>query len=426
MTFHELGLIYPILKAIELANYQTPTPIQLQTIPPLLEGLDVLGSAQTGTGKTAAFAIPILQRLSQNKINGPHQRRIRVLVLTPTRELANQIGDNFTIYSKYLNLKNTVIFGGVSQRKQEDVLYRGVDILIATPGRLLDLIGQGIVSLQHVEYLVLDEADQMLDMGFIKDVQKIIGYVPIKRQTMLFSATMPKAIEVLSQTILNNPIRIAITPVTKTIDAIKQQLYYVDKKSKSALLIHLIKASRMQSVLVFTRTKHGANKVTKDLITSGIKAEAIHGNKSQSARELALSNFKKGKTTVLVATDIAARGLDITALSYVFNYDLPEVAETYIHRIGRTGRAGLSGIAISFCDILEKKYLKDIEKHIQRPIEVILDHPHLATAVSIPNVPISKPLSQVPRNKRNFKPKQKEYESRKSSAKPSYYRQKTK
>lgn len=390
-NFEQLGIIDRILKAISLEGYTEPTPIQQEAIPALLAGRDMLGSAQTGTGKTAAFAIPILQELHLSKKGDP-KRVIRALVLTPTRELAGQISENFTNYARYVNIKNVVIYGGVKQKKQEVELARGTDILIATPGRLLDLINQKIISLTQVEYLVLDEADQMLDMGFIKDVNKIISYVKKDRQTMLFSATMPKSIELLSKQILNDPIRVAVTPVTQTLDVINQSLYHVAKKKKTALLMHLVKAENMDSVLVFTRTKQGANRVVKELLSSNIKAEAIHGNKSQSAREKALANFKASKTNVLVATDIAARGIDIDALSYVFNYDLPEVPETYIHRIGRTGRAGLSGKAIAFCDPQEKDLLKGIEKHTNRNLDVIEDHPYsLKGTPEEHELPVSKP-----------------------------------
>lgn len=373
-TFEQLGIIEQILRATTQAGYLTPTPIQEEAIPLLLAGKDILGSAQTGTGKTAAFAIPILQQifLRQNKDG---KRGIRALVLAPTRELAIQTADNFTIYAKYINIRNVVIYGGVPQKKQEVALAKGTDILVATPGRLLDLINQKIIHLDQVEFLVLDEADQMLDMGFIKDVNKIVSFVRKDRQTMLFSATMPKSIEALSQQILKNPIRIAVTPVTETLDVINQTLYHVVKKQKTNLLIHLIFTKKMDSVLVFSRTKHGANKIVKELLGADINAEAIHGNKSQSAREKALANFKSGRTKVLVATDIAARGIDIEALSYVFNYDLPEVPEIYIHRIGRTGRAGLSGQTIAFCDLEERDLLQAIEKHINTKIAVIVDHP---------------------------------------------------
>ncbi|WP_084232995.1 DEAD/DEAH box helicase [Paracholeplasma brassicae] len=365
--FKKLGIIDEISKAVTKFGYLTPTPIQLEAIPVLLDGKDMLASAQTGTGKTAAFAIPILQRLYEDKTD---KRLIKALVLSPTRELANQIFENFNAYSIYLGIRSVVIYGGVKQREQEHQLRGGADVLVATPGRLLDLVNQKIVDLKDVSYFVLDEADQMLDMGFINDVKKIVKMIKTERQTMLFSATMPKTIEKLAAEVLKDPVRVMVTPVTKTLDQITQSVYHVAKKKKTSLLVELIKSEKMASVLVFTRTKQGANRVTKELLEKGIRTEAIHGNKSQNARERALENFKKGKTNVLVATDIAARGIDIEALSYVFNYDLPEVPETYIHRIGRTGRAGLDGISISFCDVLERDLLKAIEKHIKNPIDV--------------------------------------------------------
>lgn len=373
MTFNELQIINPVLKAIELANYDTPTPVQTETIPLILEGKDILASAQTGTGKTAAFAIPILQKIYQNK-DQQALRKIKALILTPTRELANQISENFTRYSRFLNLKNTAVYGGVHQRKQESILYKGVDVLIATPGRLLDLMNQNIIHLNQVEYLVIDEADMMFDMGFIKDVNKIIASVPKNRQTLLFSATISKEIEYLAKDILVNPIRIDIAPEIITLDVITQSLYVITKKEKTALLIELVKSEDMTSVLVFMRTKHSCNKVVQELEKAEIKAEAIHSNKSQAHRERALLNFKKGRLTVLVATDIAARGLDIKALDVVVNYDLPETPETYIHRIGRTGRAGLSGRALSFCSYEEKSLLRTIEKHIDQKLNIV-DHP---------------------------------------------------
>lgn len=396
MTFKDLNIIDPILKSIAIAGYKEPTPIQTDAIPVLLDRKDILGSAQTGTGKTAAFAIPILQNLYYARTDDP-RRTIKALVLTPTRELASQIYENFTLYAKFVNQKSAVIYGGVSQKKQEEALAKGVDVLIATPGRLLDLVYQGIVKLNHVSYLVLDEADRMLDMGFIKDVNKIIDLVPKERQTMLFSATMPKEIETLSKSILKDPVRVSIVPVNQTIDIIEQSIYHVNKSKKTQLLLDLISEYKMKSVLVFMRTKHTANKLVTELTKANVTAEPIHGNKSQSARERALSNFKKGKTTVLVATDIAARGIDIEALGFIVNYDLPETGETYIHRIGRTGRAGLDGKAISFCDPKERSLLNDIEKHIKMEIKVV-EHPYGVT------------LDQTPKNtpkKTNSKPVQK-------------------
>jgi len=383
LKFKSLNIIEPILKALESEGYTEPSPIQEQAIPVLLEGKDILGSAQTGTGKTAAFAVPIIQKLHENQIK--HETRyIKALVLAPTRELASQIKDSFVTYGKHLGLRTAVIFGGVGQKPQTDALHRGIDILVATPGRLLDLVNQGFINFTKVQFFVLDEADRMLDMGFVKDVEKIIKLIPKQRQTMLFSATMPKEIIGLANNILNNPVRIAVKPVETTLEVIEQSVYKVAKKDKVDLLIHLLKQNIIESALVFTRTKQWANRVTKALIQAGINAEAIHGNKSQSAREKALKNFKTKQITVLVATDIAARGIDIDELSHVINYDLPEVPETYIHRIGRTGRAGFSGIAISFCSPEETKLLKDIEKHIHINLHVNSD-PIFARTKSVGN-----------------------------------------
>ncbi len=376
MTFKDLNIIEPILRALETEGYTHPTPIQEQSIPILLQGRDLLGSAQTGTGKTAAFALPILQLLYQAQQNSNRLHKIRALIVTPTRELAIQIGESFTVYGKHTGVKNTVIFGGVKQGKQTDALRKGVDVLVATPGRLLDLIGQGYISLKDVEYSVLDEADRMLDMGFIHDIRKIIAKLPAKRQSLFFSATMPPDIVTLSQKLLgSHPEKVSVTPDQTTAEKVEQSVYFVNKKSKVKLLIHLLKTESPNSVLVFSRTKHGANKIVRLLDKAGINAEAIHSNKSQTARQRALSNFKKGQTPVLVATDIAARGIDVDELSYVINYDIPNIPETYIHRIGRTGRAGLSGIAVSFCDVEEKPFLQDIQKLIGQKVPVISDHP---------------------------------------------------
>ncbi|MBZ9635748.1 DEAD/DEAH box helicase [Clostridium sp. FP1] len=379
MLFENLNLITPIKKALETEGYVEATPIQEAAIPSILNGKDFLGCAQTGTGKTAAFAIPILQILcgKQKVIKGP--KNIKALILAPTRELAIQIGESFDAYGKHMNLTSAVIFGGVSQKKQTDALKGGVDILIATTGRLLDLMQQKFISIHHVEMFVLDEADRMLDMGFLRDVKKVIAQLPKIRQTMLFSATMPPEISKLVDSILVNPVKVAVTPVSSTIEIIEQSVYFVDKKDKKPLLIHLLQDKSIVSALVFSRTKHGANKITKDLNNSGIEAQAIHGNKSQSARQLALNNFKAGITRVLVATDIAARGIDVDELSHVINFDLPNIPETYVHRIGRTGRAGLGGVAISFCDAEEKDFLKDIQKVIAKSIPVIEDHPYPAS-----------------------------------------------
>ncbi len=375
MLFEELKISEPIQKALKTEGYTNPTPIQVKAIPFLLKGKDLLGCAQTGTGKTAAFAIPILQGISKEIVNTKGKRQIKALILAPTRELAIQINDSFKAYGRNLGLKSLVIYGGVSQNPQTKFLGIGIDILVATPGRLLDLINQGFVKLNTVKYFVLDEADQMLDMGMLPDVKRIIKYIPDKRQTMLFSATMPDEIGKLASTLLKEPIKVEVTPVSSTVDIIKQEIYYVNKSNKTALLIELLKNKEIQSALVFSRTKHGADKIVKALIKAGHPAEAIHGNKSQNARQSALNNFKAKKTRVLVATDIAARGIDIDELSHVFNFDLPEVPETYVHRIGRTGRAGLGGQAIAFCDQEEKPLLKEIQKLISKTIPVVEEHP---------------------------------------------------
>jgi ATP-dependent RNA helicase RhlE len=376
MLFEELNIIDPILKALKSQGYTSPTPIQEQSIPAILNGNDLEGCAQTGTGKTAAFAVPTLQLLYDKQRAQKAHGNIKALILAPTRELAIQIGESFTSYGKYTGLKNTVIFGGVSQKSQTDALKTGIDILIATPGRLLDLMQQKYISLQHIEIFVLDEADRMLDMGLGQDVKRIIAKLPRNRQTMLFSATMPKEISKLIDSILVKPVKVEVTPVSSTIDTIKQSVYFVEKRNKKALLIHLLEDKSFESVLVFSRTKHGANKITGDLVRAGIEAQAIHGNKSQSARQLALKNFKEKKIRVLVATDIAARGIDVEELSLVINFDLPDVPETYVHRIGRTGRAGAEGVAISFCGEEERESLRDIEKTISKSILVIEDHPY--------------------------------------------------
>ena len=374
MTFDSLKIIEPILRALKEEGYTNPTPIQSQSIPTVLEGTDLLGCAQTGTGKTAAFAIPVIQLLTANK-QANQKRKIRSLILTPTRELAIQIGESFKAYGKYTGLAHTVIFGGVNQKQQTNALRNGVDIVVATPGRLMDLMNQGFLHLRDIEIFVLDEADRMLDMGFIQDIKRIIPMLPKKRQTLFFSATMPPEINKLASTILNNPMRVSVTPVSSTVEIIKQGIYFVDKENKSALLVELLKDAKIKTVLVFTRTKSGANKIVKLLLRYNITSEAIHGNKSQNARQSALANFKAQKTRVLVATDIAARGIDIDELEHVINFDTPNVAETYVHRIGRTGRAGAKGTALSFCDAEEKAYLKDIEKLIGKQIPVIDNHP---------------------------------------------------
>jgi len=383
MTFEQLDIIEPIQKALKAEGYVQPTPIQEQSIPILLQNKDLLGCAQTGTGKTAAFAIPILQQLYKNPVKGRRTGEIAALIVTPTRELAIQIAESFDAYGKYTSIKNTVIFGGVKQGAQTTALKRGVDVLIATPGRLLDLISQGFISLGKLQYFVLDEADRMLDMGFIHDVKKIIAKLPAKRQSLFFSATMAPPIVELSRKILGNPEKVTIQPEQTTAEKVQQAIYFVNKKNKIQLLNHLLENGIDDSVLVFSRTKHGANKIVKKLEQSGVKSSAIHGNKSQNARQQALNDFKLGKLKVLVATDIAARGIDIDELSFVVNYDLPNVPETYVHRIGRTGRAGASGLAVSFCDAEEKAYLLDIQKLIGQKIPVVKEHPFPLSAEEV-------------------------------------------
>lgn len=392
MLFQDLGLIEPIQNALASEGYEKPTPIQQQAIPELLKGRDLLGCAQTGTGKTAAFALPILQLLHATA--QPQQRRvIRALVLTPTRELAIQIDESFQAYGKGLKLKHAVVFGGVAQNPQVNVLRSGVDILIATPGRLLDLMQQKHISLDHIEKFVLDEADRMLDMGFIHDVKRVVAKLPTQRQTLFFSATMPPEIARLANTILQNPVKVEVTPVSSTAETVVQAMYYVDKADKRKLLVHLLKEGGIERVLVFTRTKHGADRVTRDLNKAGIFSEAIHGDKSQQARQRALSNFKNGKSRVLVATDIAARGIDVDNLTHVINYELPNVPETYVHRIGRTGRAGATGIALSFCDAEEKEFLRDINRLVKVAIPIVSDHPYHVEAPKMPVVSDPKPGS---------------------------------
>jgi ATP-dependent RNA helicase RhlE len=379
LLFKELHLIAPILKALETEGYTEPTPIQEQSIPHILRGKDLLGCAQTGTGKTAAFAIPILQNLLLQQKEDAHNPNIKALILTPTRELAIQIDESFDAYGKHTGLRHAVVFGGVSQFQQTNELRRGVDILIATPGRLLDLIAQRFINLKSIKMFVLDEADRMLDMGFIHDVRKVIALLPQKKQTLFFSATMPPEITRLSSSILTNPVRVEVTPVSSTAENVEQHIYLVEKNDKRQLLIHLLKNNTIQNALVFTRTKYGADKIAKELYRANIKADAIHGNKTQSARQRALNNFKEGKIRVLVATDIAARGIDVDDLSHVINFELPNVPETYVHRIGRTGRAGQSGSALSFCDMEERSYLRDIHKLIEKTIPVVEGHPYAST-----------------------------------------------
>ncbi len=376
MLFTDLSLIDPILSSLEKKWYKSPTPIQQQSIPHILEWRDVLGAAQTGTGKTAAFAIPTLQILSREKKLENRSWAIKCLILTPTRELAIQIEDNIKDYGNNLNLKHAVIFWGVNQSSQVQKLKRWVDILVATPGRLLDLINQWYIDLKHIEILILDEADRMLDMWFINDVRKVLTIVPAKRQTLFFSATMPKEISHLADSILNNPIKIEVTPVSSTAEKVSQAIFFVEKTDKKNLLITILGNKKMEQVLVFTRTKHGADRVVRELWKANITAEAIHGNKTQNNRQRALSNFKSGKTRVLIATDIAARGIDIDELMFVVNYDLPNEPETYVHRIGRTGRAGKDGVAISFSDREEYEYLLDIEKLTGQKIRRMENHPY--------------------------------------------------
>lgn len=373
MNFENLNLIEPLLKALQQEGYATPTPIQEQAIPIVLHGKDLLGCAQTGTGKTAAFSLPILQKLYKTD----QKKNIKALILTPTRELAIQIGECFEAYGRYTGIKHTVIFGGVSQKPQTDALQGGTQILVATPGRLLDLIAQHYISLKSIDFFVLDEADRMLDMGFIHDIKRILKLLPIQRQTLFFSATMPPEIEKLANSMLTNPEKVEVTPASSTVDTISQSVYFVEKQQKKDLLIHLLKNPSIESVLIFTRTKYGADKLARTLTKAGIGAEAIHGNKTQNARQRALTNFKNHTLRALIATDIAARGIDVDLLSHVINYELPNIPETYVHRIGRTGRAGNEGTAISFCESEELPYLKDIQKLIGKNIPVVKDHPFI-------------------------------------------------
>jgi ATP-dependent RNA helicase RhlE len=375
-SFQSFGLRPEILRAVADRKYTAPTPIQVKAIPFVLDGKDLLGCAQTGTGKTAAFALPILNRLQEAPAKGPGRRPIRTLVLTPTRELASQIAESFGTYGKYAALKHAVVFGGVNQHAQVQALQRGIDILVATPGRLLDLMSQGFVNLRTVETFVLDEADRMLDMGFIHDIRRVIDQLPARRQTLFFSATMPREIQGLADSILRDPVRVAVAPAATTVEAVEQRVHYVEKTEKIELLKHLLGDPSVRNALVFTRTKHGADGVTRQLERSRFRAEAIHGNKSQNARERALAGFKRGVTKVLVATDIAARGIDIADLSHVINFDLPNEPESYVHRIGRTARAGASGIALSFCSYDERPFLADIERLIRKHIQVVEEHPY--------------------------------------------------
>jgi len=405
MTFKELEIVEPIMRALKHVGYTHPTPIQEQSIPILLQGKDLLGCAQTGTGKTAAFAIPILQHLFLDKQkSNDNNRRIKALVVAPTRELAIQIGDSFTEYGRFTGIRNTVIFGGVKQGAQTQALGRGVDILIATPGRLLDLMGQGFISLSNVQFSVLDEADRMLDMGFIHDIRKIIDKLPDNRQSLFFSATMPPDIVKLSrQMIKGNPEKVTVKPEQVTAELVQQSVYYVSKQDKPRLLIHLLNTMSIESALVFSRTKHGANKIVKKLTQAGINADAIHGNKSQGARQRALGEFKSGKTRVLVATDIAARGIDVDKLSHVINFDLPNISETYVHRIGRTGRALESGIALSFCSMDERPFLRDIQKLIGQTVTLVAVHPFIEDGVEKePTKKAKKPQRSKPWQQKSY------------------------
>ena len=400
MTFEQLGLIAPLLKALKKEGYTQPTPIQAQSIPIVLQNKDLLGCAQTGTGKTAAFALPILQLLHGESKPERTYRHIRALVLTPTRELAVQIDDSFAAYGQYTGLQHVVVFGGVSQHTQTLALRYGTDVLVATPGRLLDLMNQGEIYLDHLEIFVLDEADRMLDMGFINDVKKVIRQLPEQKQTLFFSATMPPQIAELADRLLYQPEKVEVTPVSSTAEKIEQSVYFVNKRDKQGLLMHLLQEQNIKRTLVFARTKHGADRIAKDLKKGGVRADAIHGDKTQVARQRALTDFKSGKLRVLVATDIAARGIDVDNLTHIINFDLPNVPETYVHRIGRTGRAGASGIALSFCDGVERAYLKDINKLINLKIPAVHTHP-FAQAF---NPEVEAAQKAAPKNKRKFFP----------------------
>lgn len=409
MKFKDLNIIQPILQALEKKGYETPTPIQEAAIPVILNGEDLLGCAQTGTGKTAAFSIPIIQQLVEREQERGNQNVIRSLIVTPTRELAIQIGENIHEYSLNTRLKHTVVFGGVNQNSQVRAIRSGVDILIATPGRLLDLMNQGFIKIQHVEIFVLDEADRMLDMGFINDIKKLLKVLPKQRQSLFFSATMPKSIVELSNTILNKPQKIEISPVSSAAETVTQKIYYTNKDSKKALLYHILEAEEIKQVLVFSRTKHGADRIAQQLGKKDIQAAAIHGDKAQNYRQKVLSSFKDGKLRVLVATDIAARGIDIDKLAHVINYDIPDEPETYVHRIGRCGRAGETGVAISMCEPEENKLTKEIEYLINKDLIQVKDHPFPQT---------EKPMSAAEKkefNKEKARRKQAFFADRKKS-----------
>ncbi len=398
MLFQQLGFSEPILKALQKEGYTIPTPIQAEAIPIILEGRDLLGCAQTGTGKTAAFALPIIEALYKKVSANKGYRHLHTLILTPTRELATQIHESFATYGRYTGIKQEVIFGGVPQHSQTIALRNGTDVLIATPGRLLDLMNQGYIHLDHLEVFVLDEADRMLDMGFVNDVRKVIKELPRERQTLFFSATMPPEIAQLAKVLLNNPVKVEVTPVASTAEKIDQSIFFVNKNDKLELLIHLLQNGGIERALVFARTKHGADKISRELKKMNFRSDAIHGNKTQSARQSALYNFKAGKTKALVATDIAARGIDIDNLTHVINFDLPNVPESYVHRIGRTGRAGANGIAFSFCDAEERPFLKDIQKLIGQQIGVVEQHPF---SHNVKTYSASSPMQQR-RPNRNF------------------------
>ncbi|WP_310605560.1 DEAD/DEAH box helicase [Anaerosporobacter sp.] len=411
MQFEEMNIIPSIIEALEKEGYEHPTPIQKEAIPIILSGRDLLGCAQTGTGKTAAFAIPIIQQLNEEKVSHKTKGNIRALIVTPTRELALQIYDNFNTYGQFTNLKCCVVFGGVSQKQQEQDLMQHVDILVATPGRLLALMDEGVVNIEHIKILVMDEADRMLDMGFINDVKKIIKKTPLAKQTLLFSATMPPNIAKLANSILKNPQKVEVTPVSSAVDIIEQYLYYVDKKNKRDLLFHILKDKSITSVLVFARTKHGADRIAKQLVKHKVKAQAIHGDKSQGARQRALNEFKDKTLRVLIATDIAARGIDINELSYVINFDLPNTPETYVHRIGRTGRAGHEGVAISFCDFDEKEQLVEIERLIERKLIEVKEHPY-PLEDNFPAVKATQPKRDTSVKSQIESPKKKDWKSK--------------
>ncbi len=420
MRFDNLDIIDPILKALEEEQYAEPTSIQEKAIPLILKRNDVLGSAQTGTGKTAAFAIPILQHLFLDRQRNNSSRKIRALIITPTRELAIQIGDSFSTYGKFTGIRNTVVFGGVNQGAQTNALSRGIDVLVATPGRLLDLMDQGYIHLNNIEYFVLDEADRMLDMGFIHDIRKIIAELPTKRQSLFFSATMPNNIVELSRKILKDPVKVEVSPVSSAAETLQQYLYYTNKSSKKDLLFHILQDQKIDQVLLFSRTKHGADKIARNLVKRKIKTAAIHGDKAQNQRQRVLSQFKAGDIRVLVATDIAARGIDIDKLKYVINYDIPNIAETYVHRIGRSGRAGEAGTAISICEPEENAFIRDIEKLINKKIQLVSDNPFPQTESPMTNDEKKEWEKEKQRKKQEFFASRNKQQNRPNSSR--YYR----